>query len=460
MASAAMVDLGSAIASAVGDELLSSGKSFLKKKIRGVGNQGARRAGRPKGSKNKPKRRGKRTKYKRKKNMNPGRSLANLTHGGIQKHYMYNSLKYCVTEENKMYNVGRHQITTDPEHHFSDFYKLHDSFTIENNGYNIATGAVGTSDFTGTDVTLYSNLDYTHGVGKYNKSTVPSTIAPESDKLTEQIFQLRTHYKLWKKEMITFTIRWSTMVNNLQQLEIPEGYYIVVPKMRVKDKLSAAGSILTDNALDSDVFRTDVRLLSDYQALQRMYGIPESAESAPTAAGAFPNAANMVGLTPMPQEEFTYENVARNPGTKWKKIPRKRVLKISEVYKNPYSLTTKSNIFQDPIILFVFKQVPKSWLQQTLHTTGQVAATGSSPTYGTGWKSTTGSSGPFVQQGNDTYLQVGETSLFTSPEFSTDVVSAAIATMKIAHCYSFKNRIEDIVKIPDDYPYLGEKVPY
>ena len=350
--------------------------------------------------------------------------MSALTHGGIQKHYHYNNLQYCVTEENKIYNVGRHQVTTDPEHHFSDFYKLHDTMTIENNGYNTVTGAVGSTSFTGSDVTLYSNLDYTHGVGKWVTSGTPTAI--ESGYLSKQIWDLRAHYKKWKKDMITFTIRWETSIDNTHPLQIPEGFYRVIQPITVKDKLNASGQILLDTAFDRDVFRTDTRKLSDYQALQRMYGIPNSGTSGAVSAGEFPNEATAAALTPPPLETFTYENIARNPAG-WKKLPRKRTFKISEVYNNPFSLTTKNNIFQDPIVLFVYKQVPNSWLRQTLHTTGSQSATALDVT--------------------------------TSPEHGTDIVPATIAVMKTAHCYSFKDRCEDIVLVPSNYFPLADQVP-
>lgn len=362
------------------------------------------------------------------------KDMSNLTHGGIQKHYHYNSLQYCVTEENKMYNSGRIQITTDPEHHFSDFYRLHDTMTIENNGYNTVTGGVSSADFPGSETTLYSNIDYTHGCGKWTHTG--STLAPESENLSNQIFELRQHYKKWKKDMITFTIQWRSSIDNTHPLSIPQGYYRVIQPIVVKDKLDASGRILGDTALDIDIYRTDVRKLSDTQALQRLYGVPQSAQVFPGSAGRFPNQAAAELLTPPPQELFTYENIARNPQG-WKRIPRKRTFTISETYNNPYSLTSKSNIFQDPIVLFVYKEVPPSWLKQTLHTTG----TQTNPAYGTPALPTT------------TF------DLETSPEHGVAVVPATTSTIKVAHCYSFKDRAEDIVKIPTNYPHLGDLTP-
>ena len=384
------------------------------------------------------------------------RDMSALTHGGIQKHYHYNSLQYCVTEENKMYNTGRFQVLTDPEHHFSDYYKLHDTMTIENNGYNTVTGGVSSADFTGPQVTLYSQLDYTHGLGKWTSNA--STLAPESENLSNQIFNLRKHYKLWKKDMITFTIRWRTSIDNTHPLEVPQGYYRVIQPFTVKDKLDIDGKILLDTAEDTAIYRTDVRKLSDYQALARLYGVPEQMTTHPGSAGRFPDEAAAALLTPPPHELFTYENIARNPKG-WKKIPRKRQFTISETYSNPYSLTTRSNCFQDPIVLMVYKEVPPSWLTQTLHTTGDLATTSASTTNGTGWKAIDTPAGGFVAQGAGTYLQIGQTSLFTSPEHGTEITPATTATMKVAHCYSFKDRAEDIVKIPTDYPALGDRTP-
>ena len=419
MSSSALIAAENALARAtraLGAAALRGGANYAARKIqrRFRKNKSRRRKGRKTRS-DKGRKRGRRITKK---------DMSALTHGGIQKHYHYNNLQYCVTEENKIYNVGRHQVTTDPEHHFSDFYKLHDTMTIENNGYNTVTGAVGSTSFTGSDVTLYSNLDYTHGVGKWVTSGTPTAI--ESGYLSKQIWDLRAHYKKWKKDMITFTIRWETSIDNTHPLQIPEGFYRVIQPITVKDKLNASGQILLDTAFDRDVFRTDTRKLSDYQALQRMYGIPNSGTSGAVSAGEFPNEATAAALTPPPLETFTYENIARNPAG-WKKLPRKRTFKISEVYNNPFSLTTKNNIFQDPIVLFVYKQVPNSWLRQTLHTTGSQSATALDVT--------------------------------TSPEHGTDIVPATIAVMKTAHCYSFKDRCEDIVLVPSNYFPLADQVP-
>lgn len=422
MSSSALALAESALAQAtraVAGAALRGGANYAARKIQRRFRKNTRgKKGRRKTRSDKGRKRGKRMTKK---------DMSSLTHGGIQKHYHYNNLQYCVTEENKIYNVGRYQITTDPEHHFSDFYKLHDTMTIENNGYNTVTGAVGSTDFTGSDVTLYSNLDYTHGVGKWVTSGSHPE-APESGYLSKQIWDLRSHYKKWKKDMISFTIRWETSIDNTHPLEIPEGYYRVIQPITVKDKLDASGKILLDTAQDREIFRTDVRKLSDYQALQRMYGIPNAAPTGAVAAGLFPNQATAATLVPPPQETFTYENIARNPAG-WKKIPRKRQFMISETYSTPYCLTTKSNAFQDPIVLMVYKQVPNSWLKQTLHTSG------------------TANSGTSVVD------------LTSSPEHGTDVVPATIAVMKTAHCYSFKDRCEDIVLVPSNYFPLIDQVP-
>jgi len=353
-------------------------------------------------------------------------NIANLSHGGITKHYHYNNLKYCVSEELRLYNVGRHSIQNQVG--FEDNYQTHDSFTITNNGYNSVNGTVGTSNFTGNDITQYTMLDYTHGLGKWRDESEIGTGGVESSRLSNQIWHLRSNFKLWKKDMISFTIRWESKINNLHGLEVPEGYYRVVQPMTVKDKLGSTGLILLDTATDAEVYRTDTRKISDHQALDRQYGTPVSMAVGPTYAGAFPNKTQASLLNLPPQELFTYENIARNPAG-WKKIPRKRQFQISEKYSNPFSLTTKSNIFQDPIILFVYKNVPTSWYQQTVHT------------HGTSTNAT---------DGVDTY---------SSPDLITEVIPAHIAVIKTLHCYSFKNRAEDIVKIPDNYPYQGGLIP-
>jgi hypothetical protein len=380
-----------------------------------------------------------------------------LSHSALANHYNYNSLDYCVTENLGGYNVSRHAVTTDPEHHFSDLYSLHDSMTIQNNGVDTATGlppayAPSTNGFVGSDVSWYTNLDFTKGVGKWTSTAVSSPVIPgqaDSNNISNQIFQMRTHFKEWRKRSIKFTIRWRGMIDNTHSLQIPQGFYKVVERTTIKDKLDASGNVLPDTALDFETVSTSTRRLGLTQSLQHAYGIPQPVSSHPGAAGLFPNAWNIktespksFDVTPPPMEEFTYQNVARNPKG-WKRIPRSKTFSIHVDHSAVWSKTTKSNIFEDPIILFIYKETPPSWIKQVLSTTGTLAADGAYDHNGPNtWTTTTGS-----------------VALETSPEHGTDIVPAQIMDIKVLHCYGFKNRIEDMVEIPTNYPYQGLTVP-
>lgn len=370
-----------------------------------------------------------------------------LSHSALANHYNYNSLDYCVTENLGGYNVSRFAVTTDPEHHFSDLYSLHDSMTIQNNGVDTASGlppafAPSTNGFTGSDVSWYTNLDFTKGVGKWTSTAVSSPVIPgqaDSNNISNQIFQMRTHFKEWRKRSIKFTIRWRGMIDNTHSLQIPQGFYKVVERTTIKDKLDSSGNVLPDTALDFETVSTSTRRLGLTQSLQHAYGIPQPISSHPGAAGLFPNAWNIktespksFDVTPPPMEEFTYQNVARNPKG-WKRIPRSKTFSIHIDHSAIWSKTTKSNIFEDPIILFIYKETPPSWIKQTLHTTGTTF--------------------PTPALASTTY------DLETSPEHGTDIVPAQIFDIKVLHCYGFKNRIEDMVDIPTNYPYQALTVP-
>jgi hypothetical protein len=328
---------------------------------------------------------------------------------------------------------------------------------IQNNGVDTATGlppayAPSTNGFVGSDVSWYTNLDFTKGVGKWTSTAVSSPVIPgqaDSNNISNQIFQMRTHFKEWRKRSIKFTIRWRGMIDNTHSLQIPQGFYKVVERTTIKDKLDASGNVLPDTALDFETVSTSTRRLGLTQSLQHAYGIPQPVSSHPGAAGLFPNAWNIktespksFDVTPPPMEEFTYQNVARNPKG-WKRIPRSKTFQIHIDHSAVWSKTTKSNIFEDPIILFIYKETPPSWIKQVLSTTGTLAADGAYDHNGPNtWTTTTGS-----------------VALETSPEHGTDIVPAQIMDIKVLHCYGFKNRIEDMVEIPTNYPYQGLTVP-
>jgi len=384
---------------------------------------------------------------------------SSLSHSALANHYNYNSLDYCVTENLGGYNVSRHAITEDPGHHFDDQYSLHDSMTIQNNGVDTATGLPPpltsplTYGFTGSDVTWYTNLDFTKGVGKWTSTAVSDPVIPgqeQSNNISNQIYEMRKHFKEWRKRSIKFTFRWRNMIDNSHALQIPEGFYKVVQRTTITDKLDATGNVLPDTALDFEVTSTATRRLGLTQSLQHAYGIPQPVATHPGAAGLFPNEWNIktepvksFDVDPPPMEEFTYENIARNPKG-WKRIPRSRNFSIHVDHSPIWSKTTKSNIFEDPIILFVYKETPPSWIQTTLHTTGSLAANGDVVTVnGSGTFNTT----------------AGTIDIHSVNEHGTYIVPAQIFDLKVLHCYGFKNRIEDMVDIPTTYPVQALTVP-
>ena len=388
-----------------------------------------------------------------------------MRHSALANHYNYNTLDYCVTENLGGYNTSRFIVLA--EHAFDELHSLHDSHISSNNGTDLATGLPADPDapsgFHGNDDSWYMNLDYTHGVGKWSSTAVSNPVLAgqaESNRISNQVYALRENFKKWRKRAVKFTISWRGSIDNTHMLSIPEGFYMVVPRESIKIKLGTGNTVLPDTAQDFEVFSSITRKLSTTKTLQRKYGIPNSVAVTTADTGLFPNKADgLAGGTPAPMEEFTYENIARNPKG-WKKIPRKQTFEIHKDYPLQFSDTTVSNAFEDPIILFIFKETPPSWLKTTLHTTGNIAATGADSTYGTGWKSSTDTTGPFIANSNGSYLQIGATSLYTSPEHGVDIVPAQIFDMKVLHCYSFANRIEDLNTIPDNYPVLSTLIPY
>tara|TARA_B110000211_G_scaffold230301_1_gene289603 strand:- start:774 stop:2168 length:1395 start_codon:yes stop_codon:yes gene_type:complete len=386
-----------------------------------------------------------------------------MRHSALANHYNYNTLDYCVTENLGGYNTSRHFVLED--HQWDDLHSLHDTHTCSNNGTDLATGLPGnpsgTSGFTGSAASWYMNLDFTHGVGKWTSTAVSNPVLPgqaESNSISNQIYNIRQNFKKWRKRAVKFTIKWRGAIDNSHSLSIPEGYYMVCSREDLKIKLGTGNLVLPDTAQDFEVITTTTRRLSTTKTLERKYGIPNSVATSTTTAGLFPNSTDPTGPPPA-MEDFTYENIARNPKG-WKKIPNKQQFEITQEYPLQFSDTTVSNAFEDPIIFFVFKETPPSWLKTTLHTTGTIAASATDPDYGTGWKDIAASSGGYVNQGTNTYLQIGGADLYTSPEHGTTITTAQVFDMKVLHCYSFANRIEDLNSIPTNYPYLGTLVPY
>lgn len=418
--SAIIADLaGDAIAEGMG-VITSAGLRQSKKALKGVFEAKLktpkRGRGRPKGSKNKRKPRTKGSAFHE-----------SLSHRALANNYNYNNLSYCVTENLGMYNSPRAVVNHTPA--LLPFVAYHDTFTITNNGVMPGTGAEGPAIHTGSDRSYYNNLDFTHALGKWHSTGA----APGGGGAlqSDQIFDLRSQFKKWKKAHLKLTIKWDSKIDNLHALSVPEGFYMIVQRQNIKTMLSASGAILADESTDNQIYRIDTQKLSEFEVLARKYGRPTRWVSDVTVAGEFPGEAAAVLLNPVPQEIMTYENLGRNSAG-WKKIPRSRTLVIDIPYKTGYGFTTNNNVFTDPVILFVFKEVPPSWMTQVTNTTGTGTASGGTTTF----------------------------DLDSQPQFSNEIVVAKIADVKVLHCYKFKDRCEDLVEVTPGYSPQDILVPY
>ena len=375
-------------------------------------NQGSRPRGRPKGSKNRKKR-------------TSNKQIGQLSHRALQRHYRYNNMGYCVTEDLGMYNAPRAMVAADAA--LTDYQRYHDSFVITNNGVIPQNGSVGTSNFSGHEVSYWARLDFTQNIGKWFSTGGDGT---HGQTQSNQVFALRKNYKKWRKEHLKLTIKWRNKIDNAHALQVPEGYYMVVPRVQKKVYTDMSGIILNDITQTNDIYKTENMTLTGLSTLDHKYGRPSYYINDTTAAGEFPGATAITAMTPPPQETFTYENIARNPKG-WKRIPKSRQFDITHSYKQSSSFTTINNAFIDPVIIMVFKEIPPSWLQTSNYTSVE--------------------SGKTV--GTSTFLE-------TSPQFTETILPACVCDIMALHCYRFTDRAEDIIDIPASYPSSEDLIPY
>lgn len=352
-----------------------------------------------------------------------------LSHSALANHYSYNSLAYCVTEDLTLYNSSRKKVLDIPE--LDDYHKYHDSHVIQNNGVVPNTGEPPvTPNFTDGDVSYYFNLDFTHAVGKYSSS---GPVIPSMN-ITNQIYNMRQDFKKWKKEHLKITLKWSTEIDGLHPLDVPKGYYQVIERQDIKTMLGSNGQILGDTVTDNQIYRVETQTLTNTRVLAHKYGVPTPYTNTATLAGEFPNEAQAALLTPVvPLEVFTYENVNRNSAG-WKKIPRTQTMEINVPYKQGFNFTTVNNCYTDPIILFIFENIPTSWLKQETETNGTVT--------------------------NVAIPGINNVRLMSNPHFSNELVVAKIGDIKIIHCFRFKDRCEDLVALTSAYPDTTALLPY
>lgn len=405
---------------------------YLQKMYRSASKKRAKRTGKKARSKKKPVYKKKAGRKKSQYARGSSRTVpiaSQLSHSALANHYSYNSLNYCVTEDLALYNSARAKVIAIPE--LDDYHKFHDSHVIQNNGVIPNTGeAPAIPNFTDGDVSYYFNLDFTHAVGKYSSSgpNIPSM------NITNQIYGMRSEFKKWKKQALKVTLTWTDRIDNLHPLEVPQGYYQVIERQNIKTMLGANGQILSDVVTDNNIFRVETQTLTNTRVLAHKYGVPTQYTNTATKAGDFPNEGQAAVLTPVvPLEIFTYENIARNPSG-WKKIGSSRTLVIDVPYKQGFNFTTVNNVFTDPIILFIFKEIPPSWLKQETETNGTIS--------------------------NVAIPTVNQVRWTTNPKFSNDQVVAKIADIKILHCYRFKDRCEDLVALTSAYPSTNALLPY
>ena len=306
------------------------------------------------------------------------------SHSDLKRSYNHNSLSICVGQSTKMLNTTKELAIAEEEivDHISDYATQ----TITNNGidpdemvhgefYDAGTTAKGAVYFGNDDLTTYNQVDYLKQVGlyKYTLSTPEPFTSPSPNDVihitSNQIFNLRSMFKRWRKDQISFQVKWRGMINSTQPLPTPKGYYRLITASRERVSYKADGTEYTQGEDPQLITHYENQFFSPQQTLARKYGSYTSNLNLPTGTsrGAFFNGTNgLTGLdmyrtssghdwTPkVGQQTFCYRNIRENPKG-WKRIPSGNTLLIQHSYSKQFHPTQENDIALDPILLFVFE---------------------------------------------------------------------------------------------------------
>lgn len=306
------------------------------------------------------------------------------SHSDLKRSYNHDSLSICVGQSTKMLNTTK-LLAIDEEEivdHISDYATQ----TITNNGinpeemitgtfYENATTDRGAVYFGNDDLTTYNQVDYLKQVGlyKYTLTTPQPYSSPSPNDVihitSNQIFNLRSMFKKWRKDQISFQIKWRGMINATQPLGTPKGYYRLITASKERVSYKADGTEYTQGEDPKLITHYENQFFSPEQTLARKYGsYTDSINLATgTSRGAFFNGTDGLTLADMyrttsghdwipkvGQQTFCYRNIRENPKG-WKRIPSGKTLLIQHSYVKQFHPTQENDIALDPILLFVFE---------------------------------------------------------------------------------------------------------
>lgn len=362
------------------------------------------------------------------------------SHSGLKRLYNHDSLSICVGQSTKMLNTTKS--IADAEEEIVDHISDYATETITNNGTNPpamtggqyieADGTVKSAVYFGNDdLTTYNSVDYLKQVGLHQYTlTTPQPFASPSPndiihQTSNQVFQLRSMFKKWRKDSISFRIKWRTMINSTHPLGIPKGYYRLFTPSQERVSYTASGVEYQQGNNPATITHYERQFFSPAQTLARKYGAPtprinEVDNTLNASGGAFFNGTAPAAtgdkyyfdssaqyFTPkIGQQTFCYRNIRENPQG-WRKIPPGGVMEIKFNYPRILHPTQENDIALDPILMFVFENTD-AW--QPTKTDITLEQTGSS------------FSGEAI------------------PHQDKDIIPAIIADIETLHCFHFSKR--------------------
>ena len=318
-----------------------------------------------------------------------GVSKKGLTsHSGLKRLYNHDSLSLCVGQSTKMLNTTK--TVADAEEEIVDHISDYATETITNNGTNPdaiingsyieADGTVKSAVYFGNDdLTTYNSVDYLKQVGLHQYTlTTPEPFASPSPndiihQTSNQIFNMRSMFKKWRKDSISFRIKWRTMINSTHPLGIPKGYYRLFHASQERVSYTAPGVEYVQGTNPADITHYERQFFSPAQTLARKYGAPTPRLNKITgtlneSGGAFFNGTKTAPAgdkyyfdssteyfhPKIGQQTFCYRNIRENPKG-WRKIPPGGTMEIIYNYPKLLHPTQENDIALDPILMFVFE---------------------------------------------------------------------------------------------------------
>lgn len=360
------------------------------------------------------------------------RRTKNPYHSSLQRMYNHNDMKFCVNHQSKMYNVSPDTI----EHLGSsdELYQIQqyaDSYVITNNGTEVSQL---TTPFTGNEITYYTNYAPLYPFQNLGGWFDEGSTAIAENKLTNELYKLRTFYKKWKIDKVSIRIKWKNTSSQGLPLQIPDGYYALIEPKKIREYYKDDGTLSTDvtNRVMSEMISINAE-----EVLRRVYGVPPT-QAAHGTAGESPGAFPRTSTSSDQQTEFTFDEInesSRDGLIKWKKIPKQQLLNIQYNYNSAFSRTTSINgVPNNPILIFVFRD-NKMWLPPSTYT-----------------------------EHNDGTNMSDATSYTSHVESGKQPLPAVIADCETLFCYSFKDRSESVDTV-DTIPtssrsLIGDNLPY